>query len=149
MNEPSTRPAYDLDDWLSMLAAPTVAEPLFWAPHGWSQASDWRAIRSTEHLAVLISTACRSDNNVCFVSSARAKARRTANVIGLIARVPLGWAVVIEANGREPWAGDVHHLDYPHDNYESFGALSAADIVRAWVTLGLLPDGLTHRVRWS
>ena len=86
---------------------------------------------------------------MCFASSARGKAKRTANLIGLVRRDHLGWAVVINDDGPEPWAGDVHHLDYPHDNYESFSALSTAEIARAWVTLGLLREGLTCRLRSS
>jgi hypothetical protein len=86
---------------------------------------------------------------VCFASSARGKAKRTANLIGLVGRDHLGWAVVINNDGSESWAGDVHRLDYPHDNYESFSALSTAEIARAWVTLGLLPEGLTYRLRQS
>ena len=149
MSDPRTSPANDLDAWLATTCEPTVEAPLFWAPHGWSQESDWLRVRSTEHLAVLISTACRSDNNVCCASSARGQAKRTANLIGLVSRDHLGWAVVINNDGPEPWAGDVHHLGYPHDNYESFSALSTAEIARAWVTLGLLPDGLTYRLRTS
>jgi hypothetical protein len=149
MSDPRTSPANDLDAWLATLCEPTLEEPLFWAPHGWSEASDWLRVRGTEHLAVLISTACRSDNNVCFASSARGKAQRTANLIGLVGRAHLGWTVVINDSGPESWAGDVHHLEYPHDSYESFSALSAAEIARAWVTVGLLPGGLTYRLRSS
>lgn len=86
---------------------------------------------------------------MCFVSSARGEAKRTAHLIGLVGRDQLGWAVVINDNGAETWGGDVHHLDYPHDNYESFSALPAAEIARSWVTLGLLPEGLTYRLRAS
>ena len=137
----------DPDVWLAEQAQADSGVEIFWAPCHWSSADDWSRVRGAEHLAVLISTAVRSDNNVCFVSSARGRVGRSVNVIGLISRPVLGWAVVLRDAGVPGWGGDVKHADYAHDNYESFGALGAAEIALAWVRTGRLPEGLTYTKR--
>lgn len=114
--------------------------PLFWGPHGARRPADWVRVRNVEHLAVLVSTASRRDNNVCFVSGARGPAPRRVNLIGLVSREVLGWAVVVHEPGLG--ARNVQRQDYPYDNYDSFSSLAAATIARTWVTVGRLPDGL-------
>jgi hypothetical protein len=94
--------AQRIQEHLAELREPAEEVPLFWAPHGWSQESDWLRVRDTEHLAVQISTACRSDTNVCFASSACGEAKRTANVIGL---VEVADRVAIAA-GQRPATGE-------------------------------------------
>lgn len=136
-----------LEVWLAERGRVEPEKTVFWAPHGWSQTSDWVTARGVEHLAVLISTAIRRDNNVCTVSGTQGRTGRSANLIGLISRQPLGWAVVVEDAEEPPWAGDVQRRGYPHDNYDAFGALSAAEIGWAWVTLGRLPKGLEIKMR--
>lgn len=147
MSDPKITPPHDVEAWLTRITEPPLTGPLHWAPYGYTQASDWVRVRSAEHLAVLASRASRPDNNVCFVSSTPAIVKRTVNLIGLVSRRPLAWAVVINDHCRGSWAADVHHPDYPHGNYEGFSALSAAQIAAAWVTTGVVPQGLTFRLR--
>lgn len=139
--------AFDLELRLAALFGSASGKALFWAPHGWREPSDWIQVRSAEHLAVRISTACRSDNNVCFASSSRGTAERTATVIGLVGRDHLGWAVIIKSNHSPSWAGHIHHAGYLEDHYESFSALTAAEITQSWVTEGRLPEALTFKLR--
>jgi hypothetical protein len=94
---------------------------------------------------VLTSTAIRADNNVCFVSGTRGMEGRSTTVIGLVQRPTMGWAVLIK-HGDHP-IGEVRRTSYRANNYDSFGALSAAEISWVWVTSGRLPEGLTFRLR--
>lgn len=136
-----------LERWLAKQTLEEPEESVFWAPHGWRQPSDWVEVRGLEHLAVLISTAIHRDDNVCAVSGSRGRVGRVVNVIGLITRQPLGWAVVISEAGDPASAADVRRRGYPHDNYDSFSALTAAEISWSWVTAGEVPNGLDLRMR--
>jgi hypothetical protein len=134
----------DPEFWLNELLKTRADESLFWAPHRHATAADWVKVRGVEHLAVLTSTASGGRNNVCFASGTTGFAGRTTNMIGLVQRPTLGWAVLIRSEGH-PF-GDVRRVGYAHDNYDAFGELSAAQISWAWVTSGDLPSGLTVRV---
>lgn len=136
-----------LELWLDEMTRTLPGEDIFWAPHRRATASDWIRVRSVEHLAVLISTANRNDNNVCFVGEAPSFEGRTANVIGLVTRPRLGWAVVANESGPGRAGFDVQTIGYRYTNYESFGALAAAEIGWAWVSTGGLPSHLTGRRR--
>jgi hypothetical protein len=146
-------PAGDVDTWLAEELEPWLAEQgtrsndenVFWAPCHWEEAADWIPMRGVEQLAVHVSTAIRSDSNVCFASGTRGRAGRWTNLIGLVTRPTLGWAVII--NNADRLTGDVRRIGYKSDNYDSFSALSAALISWAWVTEGRLPSGLTIRAR--
>jgi hypothetical protein len=98
-----------------------------------------------EQLAVHVSTSIRADNNVCFAIGARGLAGRSTNIIGLVTRSTPGWAVII--NNGERLSADVRRIGYKSDTYDSFSAMSAAQITWAWVTAARLPSGLTIRAR--
>ena len=131
--------------WLVEQSSPSNDESVFWAPCHWKQGKDWIPMRGVEQLAVHVSTAIRSDNNVCFASGTRGRAGRSTNMIGLVTRPTLGCAVII--NNQDRLSGDVRRIGYKYDNYDSFSALFAAQISWAWVTAGRLPSGLTIRAR--
>ena len=135
----------ELEPWLAEQSSPSNDESMFWAPCHWKQAQDWIPMRGVEQLAVHVSTAIRSDNNVCFASGTRGQAGRSTNMIGLVTRPTLGWAVII--NNADRLSADVRRIGYKYGNYDSFSALSAAQISWAWATAGRLPPGLTIRAR--
>jgi hypothetical protein len=137
--------AEELEPWLAEQSRPSIDATVFWAPCRWTRAAHWLPMRGVEQLAVHVSTAIRSDNNVCFASGNRGHAGRSTNMIGLVTRPTLGWAVII--NNANRLSGDVRRIGYKYDNYDSFSALSAAQISWAWVTTGRLPSGLTIRAR--
>ena len=137
--------ADELEAWLAEQSSPSNDESVFWAPCHWKQGEDWIPMRGVEQLAVHVSTSIRSDNNVCFASGTRGRAGRSTNMIGLVARPTLWWAVII--NNHDRLSGDVRRIGYKYDNYDSFSALSAAQISWAWVTAGRLSSGLTIRAR--
>ncbi len=137
--------AGDVEAWLEEQWSAQVDERVFWAPYGWATSNDWLGLRAVEQLAVRISTATGPDGNVCFASGAKQVVGRNAIIIGLINRDTLGWAIVLNEGDRP--VGDVRRTGYPYDNYDSFGALSAADICWSWVAAGCLPAGLTLRER--
>jgi hypothetical protein len=105
--------------------------------------ADWVRARGVEHLAVLLSTADRRDDNVCFVRGGADAAGRSGSFIGLVTRSVLGWAVRVEDGDGA--SGDVRTTTYEHDSYESFPALASAQVMWSWVTTGRLPDGLEVR----
>lgn len=72
------------------------------------------------------STAFHSHHNVCFTSSAPGATGRTVAAIGLIDREVLGWALNISDGTRH--LGDARRADHEYDNYDSFSALTAAQI---------------------
>lgn len=135
----------DVEDWLARQVDGGPESPLFWAPCHWRYSTDWLEVRSVEQLAVLISTAVRTDNNVCFVSATQGRDGRSANVIGLVTRPVIGWAVVVI--GSQGTSADVRRMGYRYNNYDSFGPLTAAEICAAWVMSGRLPAGLESRRR--
>jgi hypothetical protein len=137
--------AEELEPWLAEQSRPSTDATVFWAPCRPTRAAHWLPMRGVEQLAVHVSTAIRSDNNVCFASGTRGRPGRSTNMIGLITRPTLGWAVII--NNADRLSVDVRRIGYRYDNYDSFSALSAAQISWAWVTTGRLPSGLTIRVR--
>lgn len=54
----------DVEGWLARQPSSRPESPLFWAPCHWRYSTDWIEVRGVEQLAVLISTAFRTDNNV-------------------------------------------------------------------------------------
>ena len=146
--EEEPHPASAPDTWGRTLQRWAMEEqcadsPLYWGPHRACRPDDWVPVRNTEHLAVLVSTAVRADNNVCFVSETPDFAPRHVHFIGLIRREVLGWAVIV--HHPDFGAASVQRHDYPYDNYDSFSALTAATVARTWITAGTLPEGLIGR----
>lgn len=130
-------------EWLDAQAQVQPESPVFWAPRRMTPKGLWTPVRGVEHLAVLISTAIRPDCNACLTSGADGLDGRTTAVIGLIERDTLGWAVNIFEG--QNCMGDVRHGYYTFDNYESFGALAAAEASWSWVVSGRVPEGLRVR----
>ena len=120
--------------------------PLFWSPTGFPSRADWQPVTGTERLAVLISTACHRDNNVCLVSGEPGRDEtRSVNVIGLVGRPHLGWALILKdpsGSGR-----DVSRAGSVGDGYASFSAYTAALIAETWVRHGVIIDGLQTKSR--
>lgn len=135
----------EVERWLHTEAAGEAGASVFWAPCHWKVPSDWVPVRQVEQLAVLISTAICGDNNVCFVSGTRGRAGRSVNVIGLIKRQPLVWAVLLR-DAEDRRVRDVRRIGYRHSNYDGFGALAAAEICWSWVADGRLRRDLTWRI---
>jgi len=139
----------EIDLWLSHFAEDEPGESIFWASDHRADSEDWVAARHVEHLAVLLSTCSRSNNNVCQVYGARdSRVGRSTNVIGLQpSRGPEGgFAVLLHDRGRE-CLGDIRRIGYRFDNYDAFSAIAAAEISWAWVASGVLPAELTVRAR--
>ena len=133
--------------WLRDQTSSQMDQAVFWAPHYCASAADWVQVGSVERLAVLISTAIRSDNNVCFASGEPRMGGRHAGLNGLLSHRSLGWAVNLYENHR--LVGDVRRIDYPYDNYDSFAALTAAEISCCWITSGELSGDLDVRMQRS
>ncbi|WP_292836839.1 hypothetical protein [Microbacterium sp.] len=139
----------EIDLWLSRITKDEAGESILWASDHRATPEDWVAARHVEHLAVLLSTCSRSNNNVCQVYGARdSRVTRSTNVIGLQpSRGPQGgFAVLLHDRGRE-CLGDIRRVGYRFDNYDAFSAMAAAEISWAWVTSGLLSHELTIRAR--
>lgn len=143
--EPDAGIAGAFQDWLELQALAAPAQAVFWAPYGWSSASDWLPTSSVEQLAVRISTTWQPKGNVSFASSAPGATGRNVGVIALIGRDELGWALNLYVERR--LVGDVRRFDYPYDNYDSFSALTVAQISWAWIVDAAVPAGLTIRKR--
>lgn len=134
-----------IEDWLLAQVLTAPAESVFWAPHGWQRADDWLPVSSVEQLAVRISTSWAPRGNVCFASGGRGRGGRNVGAIALIGRDEVGWALNLYDDSAHQ--GDVMRVDYPYDNYDSFSALTTAQISWAWITAGTVAEGLTLRRR--
>lgn len=143
-------PGLDLGDelelWLMGRTIIETSEVVYWAANSRVPPAQWVEARSVEQLAVLLSTASRSNNNACQVYGARSKSGRSVSIIGLQPSrgAWAGWAIVVAG---DEISANIHHPDYPHDNYEGFSSVDAADICWSWVAKGHIPSGLVGRVR--
>jgi hypothetical protein len=131
--------------WLQDQVQTSPATAVFWAPYGWRSAGDWLPVSSVEQLAVRISTTWRPQGNVCFASGCPGGGGRNVGAIGLIGRDELGWALNISDGAKH--LGHVRRVDYRYDNYDSFSALTAAQISWSWIVDGTIPEGLILRPR--